>query len=44
MIQMTHILVLSQPDFVDRQVRTAIAAARPGRAGMRSLIAGWLRA
>ncbi len=40
MIQM-HIIVLSQPEFVDRQVRTALSAERPSR-GVRALF-GWLR-
>ena len=41
MNSMSHLLVLSQPYFVDRQVETALAEPRPA-AGIRRLLRAWI--
>jgi hypothetical protein len=41
MIQMNHILVLSQDDFVGRQVQAALGAPQPALGGR---LREWLRA
>jgi hypothetical protein len=42
MTQVSHILVLSQPEFVQRQVGTLLAEPHPGTAATRRRIGDWL--